>query len=83
MTTSTLATASAALDALLNGTTTSGPRQKRKKTKKPVKINDEDLDPAERLQRQLDEKRKIEAVAKALKNSSKLRAEEVATRERV
>jgi len=92
MTTSTLSAAAAALDSLLNGSqlSSSSAKPRRKKTVKKqrvapstVEIDEADLDPATRRQRELEEQRRVEEAVKALKRSAKVKEEEMEVRKRV
>jgi hypothetical protein len=90
MSTSTLAAASTALNALLAGTpSATGSKPRRKKTSKKrntasaTAVDIADLDPAARAQREAEEKRRIEEAVLALKRSAKVQKEEALVRERV
>jgi hypothetical protein len=90
MSTSTLAAASTALNALLAGTaSTNASKPRRKKTSKKrnttaaTAVDIADLDPATRAQMEAEEKQRIEDAVLELKRSAKVKKEEALVRERV
>ena len=92
MATSTLSAAAAALDSLLNGSqlSSSSAKPRRKKTVKKqraapstVEIDEADLDPTTKRQRELEEQRRVEEAVAALKRSAKVKEEEMEVRKRV